>query len=241
MQRRTVIAILLGAALGALLGLGVLALAGSRLLDGGASTVIVDPLAGRGRALFTVSQGGLNLLVLVSGALGGGLLGTVGHAVGREASPDSRRISMGPLALLGALIGMAVGYGALRASFGVGATIEAGQVTVSVFRAVIATLISGAAVGAVVGGTVERVSRPEALGFAGEAWPTNPLAFIRESARALGLPALAVIGGIVIVYGLSRVLLESDRTFGLIFFGTIAALILAGAAFVAARPPRQDH
>jgi hypothetical protein len=232
---------LLGAALGALLALGVLALAASRVLDGGVGTVVVDPLSGRGRAVFTVSAGGLNLLVLLAGALGGALLGAVGYAVGREAAPESRRISLGPLALLGTVIGMAVGYGALRAAFGIGATIEDGQVTVSVFRAVISALIAGAAVGSVVGGTVNRVSRPEALGLAGEAWPTNPVAFARESARALGLPALAVVAGIVIVYGVAWVLLESDRTFGLVFFGAIAALILAAAAFAASRPPRQDR
>jgi hypothetical protein len=53
----------------------------------------------------------------------------------------------------------------------------------------------------------------------------------------MGLPALAVVVGIGLVYALSLVLLESSRIVALSVFGGLAALVLAGAAYLAAHPP----
>jgi len=44
--------------------------------------------------------------------------------------------------------------------------------------------------------------------------------------------------GLAIVFVLSRVLLEADKTTSLIVFGGVAAVVLFGAAAIAAMPPR---
>ncbi|MDP2622188.1 MAG: hypothetical protein Q8Q29_00085, partial [Actinomycetota bacterium] len=154
----------------------------------------------------------------------------------REASPEQSRFIAGPQALIGGSVGAVIGFSTTRAAVGAGGTIEAGIVTLSVFRAVLVAVIAGAVTGAMVGATVERVSRTEAIGIGGEAWPRSPGAFIRDAVTAMGLPALGIGIGAAVVYGLSRVLLEAGSTVGLIVFGGAAAAILAGAALIASTP-----
>lgn len=234
MPRRTWFAMILGAIVGSFIGIGVLALAASRVVNGGLGAVL-DP-SGRNTPVFAVSQGAMHLLVLVAGALAGSVLGLIGYAVGREAAPDEPRFSPGPLALIGGAAGAVIGFATTRAAVGAGGSIEAGIVTLSVFRATLVALIAGAVTGAMVGGTIERVSRTEAIGIGGEAWPRSPGAFIRDAVTAMGLPALGIGIGAAVVYGLSRVLLEAGSTVGLIVFGGAAAAILAGAALIASTP-----
>lgn len=234
MPRRTWFAIIIGSLVGAVLGIAVLALAAARVLDGGLDAV--TDASGRSTPVFQVTQGAMYLLVAVAGAVGGSLLGLVGYAVGREAAPDEPRFSATPLAIIGAGVGAAVGFAATRAGVGAGGDIAAGLVTLSVFRAAVVALVAGGTTGGIVGGTVERISRIEALGIGGDAWPRSPGAFVREAAAAMGLPALGIALSAVIVFGLSRVLLESETAVGLIVFGGVAALILLGAAVIAGNP-----
>ena len=231
-QRRTAVSIFLGALLGAVLGVSVLALAAGRVVDGGVGVGDSGPA-------FVVGQGSLHLLVVVAGAVAGAVLGLVGFAAGREAAPDSERMSMGPMAILGAGVGAAMAFGAARAALGAAADIEAGIVTLSFFRAGIVALVAGAVTGAIVGGTAERLSRPEALGLEGVAWPSSPGAFVKDALTAVGLPGLALAVGAVLVWGFSEILLGADHTTGLILFGGVSALILAGAAALAALPLRR--
>jgi hypothetical protein len=233
--RRTWFAIFIGALVGALLGIAVLALAAARVLDGGLEAVT----NGRSTPVFQVTQGAMYLLVAVAGAVAGSILGLIGYAVGREAAPDEPRFRAGPLALIGAVVGAIIGFAATRAAVGAGGSIDDGFVILSVFRAGLVSLIAGAITGGIVGGTVERISRTEAIGIGGEAWPRSPGAFLREAAAAMGLPALGIGLGAVIVFGLSRVLLEAETEVGLVVFGGAAALILAAAAFIASRPPNR--
>ena len=188
--------------------------------------------------MFVVGEGAMDLLIAVSGAIAGAVLGGVAYAVGKESAPDSPRISLVPLAVLGAAIGTVIGFAVARASLGIAAGREAELVTVSVFRAAMVALIAGGATGGVIGGTVERLSRPEAFAFGGQAWPVSPVAFFREATRAAGLPALAVLVAVGMVAGLAWVLLEASHGVGLIVFGGAAAVVLFGAAFIASHPPR---
>lgn len=236
MPRRTWFAIIIGSFVGALLGIAVLALAASRVLDGGLAAVA--DASGRSTPVFEVTQGAMYLLVAIAGAVAGSILGLIGYAVGREAAPDEPRFSAGPLAVIGAGVGAAIGFAATRAAVGAGGSIAGGLVTLSVFRAGLVAVIAGAITGAIVGGTVERISRTEALGIGGEAWPHSPAAFVRDAAAAMGLPALGIAVGAAIVFGLSRVLLEAETEVGLVVFGGVAALILAGAAVIAGNPKK---
>ena len=235
MPRRTWFAIIIGALVGALFGVAILALASARVIDSGLDAV-PDP-SGGSTPVFQVTQGAMYVLVVVAGAIAGSILGLIGHAVGREAAPDEPRFSAAPLALIGAGVGAAIGFAATRAGINAGGAIEGGLVTLPVFRAGLVALIAGAITGGIVGGTVERISRTEALGIGGEAWPRSPGAFVRDAAAAMGLPALGIALGAAIVFGLSRVLLEAETEVGLIVFGGVAALILFGAAVIASRPP----
>jgi len=234
-HRRTLAAMILGAAVGMVAGVGVLALAASRLVDGGVGATF--SATGLARAEFVVSQGGLFVLVILAGLMGGSLLGALGFTVAREASPESRRVALGPLTTLGALAGVVVAFAATRALVGLTADITGGVVTISVFRAGIVALGAGAATGLVVGGAVERLANPAVYGFGGEAWPANPVAFLRNTAVALGFPILALAVGGLIVWGLSAVLLEASKEVAIVVFGAAAAAVLGIAAFVASHPP----
>jgi hypothetical protein len=237
---RTWIAALLGATLGALIALAVLALAGTRIITSGVDATLLDAGNLRSRAEFVVSRGGFNLLVATAGLIGGAALGAIGSVVGREAGGDGRRLDVLPLTIIGAFVGLIAAYATATASLGAAASIDDGLITVSVFRAIGVALLAGGITGGVVGGTVERISHPEVLGLEGDAWPSNPVAFAREALTAVGFPALGAVVGIGLVYGLSTVLLEADHTLGLIVFGGVAAAVLAGAAFIAAHPPGDD-
>jgi hypothetical protein len=226
-------AIFIGSLVGALLGIGVLALAASRVLDGGLGVVLDS--SGGATPVFEVTQGAMYLLVAVAGAIGGSVLGLIGYAVGHEAAPDEPRFSPIPLALIGAAAGAVVGFAAARAAVGAGGSIEFGVVTISPFRAALVALIAGAITGGIVGGTVERISRTEALGIGGEAWPRSPTAFVKDAVTAMGLPSLGIAVGVGVIYGLSRILLEAEAEVALIVFGGVAALILLGAV-IATRP-----
>jgi hypothetical protein len=134
-----------------------------------------------------------------------------------------------------------VTFAATRALVGLTADITGGIVTISVFRGAIVALTAGAATGLVLGGAVERLSSPAVYGFGGEAWPANPVAFLRDAAVAVGFPVLALAVGGLAVWGLSAVLLEASKEVAIVVFGAVAALVLAVAAFVASRPPARRN
>jgi len=219
--------------LGAILGLAVVALVTGRVLGSGISTVVVE--GEPARATFLVDQAALYVLVVAASTIGGAILAAVGFAVGKIAEPQTDRFALAPLVVIGAFAGAVIGLATAHTAIGVGGTITDGVVSLSVFRAAMVALVTGAVTGTVVGGTVERVARPDVLGFEGTAWPSNPSAFLRDALAAMGLPTLGIVTGLVIVFGLSRVLLEADEASSLIVFGGAALLILAGAA-IAARP-----
>lgn len=235
MQRRTWAAMTIGAAVGSVLGIGVLVVAASRLLEGG----VTVPLEGGG-GVFVVGEGAMHALIAVAAAVGGAVLGALGYAVGREADPGGPSHGMGPMVAVGAATGVIVGFAAARAGLGLAADISVEVVTVSVFRASMVALAAGAATGAVVGGAVERLARPETMAFQGEAWPSR-IRFLREAAAAVGLPLVAVAGGSALVAGFAIVLLEASKESALALFGGVAALILLGAVIIAANPPRRGR
>lgn len=234
MQGRTWTAAILGSVLGAAFGIGALTLAAARTIHSG----LAFPDDGGGAA-FVVGRGAMTLYILLAGAVAGLALGAVGHAAGRSADPAERRYGAGPLLALGAVTGSMVAFAASRTTIGAAASILEGVVTISVFRASIVAIVSGTVTGAVVAVTVERVARPELFRFEGEAWPAHVGAFIRDSATAILIPMVALGVGAVVVFGLSRVLLETPHLVALIIFSAAAALILFGAAAVAAREPRR--
>lgn len=229
MSRRTLIAAGAGAGAGAVFGLLAVALVSARVLDGGLAS---------GDA-FVVQQSALYLYTVVAGAVGGSVIAMIGYGVGTQASPDEHRYGMGPLAVVGAGAGAAFAFAALRATMGLAADIVDKMAVLPLSRAGEVALVTGAVTGLLVAVTVERLSRPIALGLEGVAWPRTFGRFARDAAAAMGWPAVALGGGAVLVYGLSRVLLEAETTVALFIFGGISAVFLFGAALIAARPPRR--
>jgi hypothetical protein len=224
---------IIGAVIGAVLGIGVLVLAASLVIDGGVTTT------GDGSAVFVVGEGAMHTLIAAAAAIGGALLGALGYAVGREADPERTSLSALPMVLLGTAMGAVIGFSVARAGLGLVADISAEVVTVSVFRAAVVALIAGAATGGVVGGTVERLARPETLALEGEAWPSK-VAFARDAVAAMGLPLLAVVVGGSLIAGMARLLLDASHNVALVLFGGIATVVLLGAAIIAANPPRRS-
>lgn len=233
MSRRSLTAAVSGTLAGALFGVLALALAAGRVLDAGMA------VAPDGGPTFAVTQAGLYLYIVVAGTVGGAVLGMIGHAAGRQAGPDEHRYGLGVVAALGAAAGAVAGFAAARAALGLASDIAGGIVLVTPFRAAIVALATGATTGLFVAVAGERLSRPETYGFEGEAIPRSLGHFLRDAAAAIGLPALGLAVGAVLVFGFSQLLLEADTTIALIAFGGVAAAVLAGAAIVAARPPRR--
>ena len=238
MPRSTRIAIVVGTLAGAAIGLGAVALSAGRVLDAGVGFVTDGSEASA--PAFVVGQAGMYLFVIVAGAIGGVVLGLIGYAVGRESDPTVRRFGAGPMTLVAAGIGAAFGFGVFRALAGLMADVVEGTVTLTVFRAVIVAVVAGAATGAVCSGSVERFSRLETFGFTGDAWPATPEAFIKDAAAAVGVPILGLGVGVSAVYVFSRVLLDADGTTAVTLFGGVAALILFGAALIAAVGARRS-
>ncbi len=138
---------------------------------------------------------------------------------------------------MGAVVGTTIGFASARLLLGIGARTELGTVSVSVFRAAIVALVAGLLTGAVVGGTVERLSRADALGFEGEAWPSSPMAFLKDAAAAVGIPVVGAIVAAVVVGGFGWLLLEVPHSTGIWLFGGFATVILIAATVIAANPP----
>jgi hypothetical protein len=181
------------------------------------------------------------LYVTVAGAVAGAILGMFGYAIIAQADPESRRYRLGPIAVLGALIGAPVAFGAARAAVGLAGDIVANTVVIGVFRAGVVALVAGALTGLLIVVAMERLARPETLGASGVAVPRSLGHFVRDGVAAVGLPALGLVIGAALVFGLSRVLLEADKTVALIVFGGVAAGVLFGTAFIAAHPPRRHR
>lgn len=230
---------LAGATSGAVVGIAVLAVIGSRVLENGVDASLLNSDTLRARAEFVVGRGGFNVLVLIAGAVGGAALGSLGSFVARAAVGSSRN-ALTSLSVTGALAGATVAFAAGTAGLGAVGSIDGGVITVSVFRAILLALIVGGVVGAVVGGTAERLAHAEVLGLEGEAWPRTPMAFTREALTAVGAPFLAAVVGIALVWAMSFILLDASHTVALIVFGAVAAAVLFGAAIIAANPPVED-
>jgi hypothetical protein len=219
-------------------GLSVVALAAGRVIGSGIESIEV--LNEPARATFVVEQAAMYLLITVAAAVGGALISGVGYAIGRLAAPDDERFPLGPLTVVGAATGAIVGFATARAAIGVGGTIVDGMVSLSVFRAAIVAAIAGAVVGIVLGATVDRLLRPRVIGLEGSAWPSTTREFLRDAVAAMGLPALALVVALGLVFGLSRVLLDADHLVAVIIFGAAAALVLFGATAIAALPGRHS-
>lgn len=237
MNRRTFAAAAIGAIVGGFLGLIAFALGAARVVDGGLSVLGGD--SGPTGAVITVTQSGLYLFVSIAGAAAGAILAAVGYAVGSQSDPSGRRYPLGPIAALGAAIGAPVAFASARAAFGLASDIVANVVIVSGFRAGWCGLIAGAATGAVVAATMERLSRPETIGFEGAAVPRSFGRFVRDAVAAVGLPAVGLVAGGLLVFGLSRILLAAEGVTALFVFGGAAAVVLFGTALIAALPRRK--
>ncbi|MCP3973748.1 MAG: hypothetical protein GY720_04570 [bacterium] len=225
-----------GAAAGALLGVVAVALWGSRASLGSVEGILIDPAAGRGRSDFMISSGWLYLAVILLAMLGGLTIAAIVYAFGRENEPDGARFPLPYLLPAAAVTAAIMAYTSLRFGLGATATIEAGTVTVSVFRLIIISVIVGLVAGGATASVVDALARPGFLGFEGEAVPSSPAAFSREMMAAIGAPTIALVVIAVVAVGLSQLLLSLSATGSVVAFSVAAALILGGAALMAYRP-----
>jgi hypothetical protein len=233
LSRETLTASALGALAGAALGIVALVFAAARTLEHGLVT-------GGSGASFVVGRGSMTVYIMLAGAALGAVVAGLGYGVGRLGSPRERRYPAGALIGLGTVTGAIAAFAASRAAIGATATsILDGTVSLTVFRAGLVAVIAGAATGLIVAASVERMSRPTTFGFEGEAWPTSFAAFLREAAPAVGIPMASLIVVAAGAYAFSQFLLGVSHLTALIGFSAAAAVILFGAAAIAAREPRK--
>lgn len=108
---------------------------------------------------------------------------------------------------------------------------------IPIFRFLMTLLVAGVILGASVAATSHLIERPDVVGVAGNTWETRS-EFYRALRRAVVIPlsALAVVAVVVVVFGILLIAVEeASHEAPLILAGVVAALILAGASFVAYR------
>lgn len=232
--------VLYGAAAGALLGIVAMAVWGSRASLGSVQGVLLEPGASRGRSDFVISSGGLYFAVIILAMLGGLAIAGIVYAFGRENDPDGARFPLRYLLPTAAITAAIMAYSTLRFGLGAAADIDAGVVTASVFRMTIISVLMGLIAGGVTASVVDALARPGFIGFEGEAVPASPAAFTKEMMAAIGAPTIALVVVAVVAVGLAQVLLSLHGAAAVAAFSVAAALILAGAAFVAYRPWERD-
>lgn len=227
-----------GALAGGLLGLTLMAIYGSRTALGSVDAVVVDgPVA---RSQFVVSSGGMYALVLVIALVGGCAVAGIIYALGRETEPDAPKFPLTWLLPVAGVASAIMAYAVLRAGLGAVADIEAGTVTVSVFRMTVIALVAGVVAGGVTARVVDSLARPATLGEANVAWPESPRAFAAEMARAIGAPMMAAIIIAVFAITFSQVLLQLHGLAAVAAFSGVAALILLAVSLAAYRPWDRD-
>ncbi len=249
MNRRSMVAGGLGAIAGVAAALLVVALAAVVVVEQSVGSVVLDAGRARARPVFVTLDWTLYVMVAVAGAVVGGLIARVAMALADLTHPHEARLRALPVVLLTGGLGAVTAYATLRTGLGVGGTIfgdpaaDQTTVTLSVFRAIVIALPVGAVTGAVSAITGETLSRAAVVGLVGAAWPTRAR-FVREAAAAMVIPLLAFATVAVVVFAFSRLLLLDPGTFAVVVFSLGAALVLAGAAFLAylggRRPPQGE-
>ena len=227
--------VIYGAAAGAMLALVGLAVYGSRASLGSVQGILLDQ-SGRGRSDFVISSGGLYLTFVIIALLAGLLIAGLVYAFGRENEPDGARFPLRYLLPTAGITAAIMAYALLRAGLGAAADIEAGIVTISVFRMIIVVGLAGLVAGGATASVVDALARPGFLGIEGEAVPTSSTAFVKEMVTAVGTPTVAVIVIAIFAIGLSQVLLSLHGTAAVAAFSVVGAIVLALAAVAAYRP-----
>lgn len=239
MTRRSIVAGALGAAAGVAASLIVMALLAVVVVEQSVNVEVLQASRARASAVFVTHDWTMFAVVAVAGAVVGGLFARIAIAVADIAHPEEPRLPAAPLVLLTAGLGAVVAYGTLRAGLGLGADIvgdpAAGEtiVTVTVFRAIVVGMITGAATGAVTALSGEWLSRASVVGLGGEAWPATAARFVKEATAAMTIPLLAVLTVATVVFLFSRLLLLDPGPFAVIVFSLGATVVLAAAAFFA--------
>ena len=187
-----------------------------------------------------VSSGALYLAVVVFGALAGIALTALVYAYGREADPGPARFPLRYLFPAGAVTSAIFSYAILRFGIGAWGDISDGTVTIAVDRLTVVAVVIGLVTGALTASVVDALARPEFMRFEGEARPESRAAVMADMMRAVGIPMVAVTVAAIFAFLLSRVLLNLQPAAAVIVFSMVAALVLGGAAFIAARPRETD-
>lgn len=233
-MRQRVRSSIAGATAGGLLGLVLMAVYGGRTALGSVDAVALEgPVA---RSEFVVSSGGLYALVILVALLGGLAIAGVTYALGRETEPEAPKFPLAWLLPVAAITSAIMAYATLRAGLGAAASINAGVVTVSVFRMTVIALVAGIVAGATTARLVDALARPSTLGEANEAWPESPRAFVLEMARAIGAPTIAAVIIAAFAVTFSQVLLQLHGAAAVAAFSIVAALILGIVTLAAYRP-----
>ncbi len=229
-------AIFYGAAAGGILALAALAVLGGRFGLGAAEATPVAEGSPRAAIDFAASSGGMYLIVIFTGILVGLAVAGIGYAFGRESEPESPKFPLRWTLPMAAVTAAIAGYAAMRGGIGVLGDIDAGVVTISVFRFVLISLVAGAVAGAITAYIVDRLARPDLLGLGGVAWPSRPGEAMGAMARSVGIPLLAVVVAGAFAVGLSQLLLGAGGAAAVAIFSIAGAIVLGGATLVAYRP-----
>ncbi|MBT8197490.1 MAG: hypothetical protein HKO87_05645 [Acidimicrobiia bacterium] len=236
MSRNRLAVSVAGAVTGAVVAVAITAfIIGIRAL-GSVDLVVTDLATTNARPVLSITNGSFYLALVVAGLAGGALVGATTYVLGRMTSPSAPRFPLKYLLPTAAVMAAIVLYAVMRASVGLGGSIEDGIVSISAFRLVLGAGVAGFVTGGITAGTTDALARPAFLGLDNEAWPASSAAFVRESVRAMMAPMIGLGVVAALALGVSQVLLSSSHTGAVVLASVLSAAVLAGAALVAYRP-----
>lgn len=224
-----------GTLIGAVAAIMLIAFAAEFFIDSSVGAVVLNPFTGRARPQFVATEGSTYLFLFFASAPIGGALAHMTWLIGRQVEPDTPRFGLPLTAASGILVAPIIAYSALRTGIGAAGVINQDVITLSVFRAVVVIVVTGAVTGLVTVLVADRVSRVEVLGLGGAAWPRSRAVFTKESMRAVGVPMAALLVIAAVVIGVSRIFLLGPGLGAVVAASVVAVAILAAAAFTAYR------
>lgn len=227
---------LYGALAGGLLALVLIAVFGSITALRSVDATVLDEAAMRARPEFVVGAGAMYFLVILLGLVGGLVITAIAYAFQRQENLEGEMFPLRYLLPTGAITAAIMAYVGIRIGIGAAGSIAAGEITVSVARLLVISVLSGAFAGAVTAATVGALARPEVLAIEGEAVPASFRAFTAEMVRAVGSPMIGVIFAAGFAIGLSQLLLAIEGLGAVAIFSVVGALVLGGATLLALRP-----
>jgi hypothetical protein len=222
-------AIVAGALAGAVFALGITAWVSGRFALGSVALVEEVPT-------FTISTGAAYTAVIVFAALASLLVASVTYAQRRTVEPEAARFPIRYIMPMAAGAAVVIAYAIFRIGIELAGDVAGGFIAIGVAEMTLIVLLAGLIAGGMTTAVVDTLARPAFISVEPDDIPQSGGEMVGEMMRAVGTPILGIVGAALFAIVLSQLLLAIEGAAAVGVFAVVAALILGGAALVAARP-----